>query len=101
MRFHFENTPHHTSQECSNCGYTHEDNRPEQEKFLCGKCDYTENVDTNASRVIKKRAIKFILDSGTELSPKGVLLPKVIKSGGRKAKIAPVGATTQKKRLAS
>jgi ribosomal protein L37AE/L43A len=91
----FKVSPNHTSQECSHCGYTHQDNRPEQELFVCGKCGHTENADKNASRVIGKRAIKLILDSGTELSSKGVLTPKKIKTGRRKAKFSAEAGTTQ------
>lgn len=94
----FKVSPNHTSQECSSCGYTHKDNRPEQEKFVCGQCGHTENADTNASKVLGHRAVKLLIDSGTELSSKGVLLSKEIKSGGQKAKIASLEATTQKKR---
>jgi len=64
-----------TSQECADCGYTHPNNRKTQSVFLCGRCGHTDNADRNAALVIKKRAIKLILDSGTELSDKGVLIP--------------------------
>ena len=73
---------HYTSQECSDCGYTHPSNRKSQEHFHCGCCGYFENADINASKVIKKRAINLILNSGTELSKRGVLLDK-----GRGAKV--------------
>ncbi|HEB28727.1 MAG TPA: transposase [Porticoccus sp.] len=66
---------HHTSQECANCGHTHSDNRKSQSLFECVRCDHTDNADNNAASVIKKRAINLILDSGTELSDKGLLKP--------------------------
>jgi len=69
----FKILANYTSQECSNCGYTHPDNR-KKHKFLCKSCGYADNADRNASKVIKKRAIKLILYSGTELSKRGVLL---------------------------
>lgn len=72
----FKVLAYHTSQECSDCGYTHPDNRKKQDLFVCGSCGHTENADKNAQDVIKKRAINKILDSGTELSSKGVLLDK-------------------------
>jgi putative transposase len=65
----------YTSQECADCGHTHPDNRPSQSLFLCVRCGHADNADRNAALVIKKRAIKLILDSGTELSDKGVLTP--------------------------
>lgn len=68
-------SPHHTSQECANCGHIHSDNRKDQAHFQCVRCNHTDNADNNASAVIKKRAINLILDSGTELSDKGVLKP--------------------------
>ena len=65
----------YTSQECADCGHTHPDNRQSQSLFLCIRCGHADNADRNAALVIKKRAIKLILDSGTELSDKGVLIP--------------------------
>ena len=72
----------YTSQECADCGHIHPDNRKSQDKFICESCGYSENADRNASEVIKKRAIKLILHSGTELSKRGVLLDT-----GRGAKV--------------
>ena len=70
----FKIDPSFTSQECADCGHTHPNNRVSQEEFHCGQCGNRENADKQAARVIKKRAINFILDSGTELSSRGVLL---------------------------
>ena len=67
---------HHTSQECADCSHTHPNNRKTQRLFLCESCGHTDNADHNAAEVIKKRAIKLIMDSGTELSSQGVLLDK-------------------------
>lgn len=33
----------------------------------CAECGHTDNADNNASRVIKKREIELILDTGTVL----------------------------------
>ena len=44
-------------------------------EFLCLSCGHTDNADNNAARVIKKRAIKLVMDSGTELTEKGLLKP--------------------------
>jgi len=70
----FKIRAHYTSQECADCGHTHPNNRRSQEAFICKSCGHTENADHNAAEVIKKRAIDFILYSGTELSKRGVLL---------------------------
>jgi putative transposase len=74
----------YTSQECSDCGYTHPSNRKTQDSFVCGDCGYIDNADRNASLVIKKRAIKLILDSGTELAGKGI--PLLAKGRGAERK---------------
>jgi putative transposase len=65
----------YTSQECADCSHIHPENRQSQADFVCGSCGNADNADANAAKVIKKRAINLILDSGTELSAKGVLLP--------------------------
>jgi len=64
----FKVSPHHTSQECADCGHTHPGNRATQSDFLCQKCGHRDNADHNAALVIRKRAIKLILHSGTELA---------------------------------
>lgn len=69
----FKIPAYQTSQECAACGHTHPNNRQTQESFVCESCGHTDNADHNAAEVIKKRAIKLILDSGTELSKRGVL----------------------------
>ncbi|MGO9950697.1 MAG: zinc ribbon domain-containing protein [Dissulfurispiraceae bacterium] len=33
--------PHGTSQECSECGHTHPDNRETQAVFICQTCNFT------------------------------------------------------------
>jgi len=84
----FKINPAHTSQECVHCGHTHLDNRLSRDEFKCVSCGHTDHADTNAANVIKKRAVKMILDSGTELSDKGVLRPK--SDTGRGAKLRPL-----------
>lgn len=64
----------YTSQECADCSHIHPDNRVSQKLFKCGHCGHIDNADRNASLVIKKRAIKLILDTGTVLSAKKVLV---------------------------
>jgi len=95
----------YTSQECAVCGHIHPDNRQSQELFLCSICGNTDNADNNAAKVIKKRAINLILDSGTELSKRGVLLDKGRgaegKSHGAKAKCAHGKETSKKTGLAN
>ncbi|MFK0569649.1 zinc ribbon domain-containing protein [Endozoicomonas sp.] len=56
----------HTSQECAPCDDTHPDNRKKQDLFLCGNCGHVDNADRNASFVVKKRAIKLLLDGSIE-----------------------------------
>ena len=52
----------YSSQECSQCGHTHKDSRPDQATFICQSCDYTCNADYNASVIIKKRGVRAVLD---------------------------------------
>lgn len=66
---------YNTSRECAVCGHTHEANRRSQATFHCQSCGHTDNADRNAACVIKKRAIDMLLDSGSELSGRGVLRP--------------------------
>jgi putative transposase len=47
--------PAYSSQECSRCGFVHENNRRSQAAFECVNCGYTENADVNAARNIAKR----------------------------------------------
>lgn len=56
-----EVNPSYTSQECAACGYIHEDNR-NQSEFICLRCANIDHADFNASKVIKKRGIKKLLD---------------------------------------
>lgn len=58
----------YTSQECASCGHTHPDNRKSQERFKCVSCGHVDNADHNAAMVIKSRAIRLILHTGTVLS---------------------------------
>lgn len=51
----------YSSQECSECGHTDKANRPTQELFSCTSCGHTENADDNASKVLKKRGIEYVL----------------------------------------
>jgi putative transposase len=46
--------PHHTSQRCSKCGFTHEDNR-DSTAFECLSCGYAVNADYNAAKNIGLR----------------------------------------------
>ena len=61
---------------------------------MCGNCGNTDNADNNAALVIKRRAIKLILDTGTVLSDTGVLRTKSDSGRGgirktRRAKSSP------------
>jgi IS605 OrfB family transposase len=47
--------PAYSSQECSCCGFVHENNHCSQAAFDCVNCGYAENADVNAARNIAKR----------------------------------------------
>ena len=65
--------PQFSSQECADCSHIHPGNRVSQAEFACLSCGHRDNADRNAALVLKKRAIKLLQHSGTELSAKGVL----------------------------
>jgi len=44
--------PAYTSQRCSQCGTTLQENRPSQAEFCCQKCGYEVNADYNAAKNI-------------------------------------------------
>lgn len=67
--------PQNTSRECAECGYIHENNR-QKTLFHCLQCGHRDHADRNAGRVIRKRALTQLRDSGMELSDKGVLSPR-------------------------
>jgi putative transposase len=71
----FKVSPQFTSQECAACASIHPESRRSQSDFHCLACGHRDNADRNAALVIKKRAISLILDSGAELSERGVLVP--------------------------
>ncbi|QKY18648.1 RNA-guided endonuclease TnpB family protein [Halorubrum sp. CBA1229] len=51
--------PAYTSQRCSYCGCTHEDNRDDKQ-FECQSCGYEVNADYNAAKNIANRYCKYI-----------------------------------------
>lgn len=55
-----EVNPRYTSQRCSNCGYTHADNRKNQATFVCGECNLTMNADINASINIRAAGLAVL-----------------------------------------
>ena len=67
--------PHHSSQECSACGFVDAKNRPSQSAFLCIVCGYSDNADINAAKVLKKRFLND-LRSGT-LPRKGIAAKRI------------------------
>lgn len=56
-----EVSAHYTSQTCGCCGHTHSDNRQSQAMFSCIRCGHQANADDNASQVIAKRGVGYIL----------------------------------------
>ena len=51
--------PAYTSQRCSHCGFTHEDNRDDKQ-FECQSCGYEVNADYNAAKNIANRYCGYI-----------------------------------------
>lgn len=50
----------YSSQTCSRCGYTHQDNRAHQALFVCQVCGHTDNADFQAADVIKARGMALV-----------------------------------------
>jgi len=48
--------PRHSSQECSDCGYSARRNRRSQALFLCHRCGFCLHADHNAARNLAQRA---------------------------------------------
>jgi IS605 OrfB family transposase len=51
--------PAYTSQRCSHCGFTHEDNRNDKQ-FACQDCGYEVNADYNGAKNIANRYCRYI-----------------------------------------
>lgn len=82
----FQVPAHYTSQECATCGHTHPENRKTQAEFKCISCGHTDHADKNAAKVIQKRGIKLILDTGTVLVDDKYLSSTTGRGGTRKTK---------------
>ncbi|WP_433629428.1 RNA-guided endonuclease InsQ/TnpB family protein [Halomicrococcus sp. NG-SE-24] len=51
--------PAYTSQRCSHCGFTHENNRDDKQ-FACQDCGYEVNTDYNAAKNVANRYSQYI-----------------------------------------
>lgn len=58
----------HTSQKCSNCGYTEKENRTSQAKFECKNCGHSENADINAAKNILAAGLAVFACGGCDIS---------------------------------
>jgi putative transposase len=58
--------PQYTSQECSQCGHAHKDNRVNQALFVCQACGHIDNADINAARNIAKIGVRQLIQLGLE-----------------------------------
>jgi len=73
-------SPAYTSQRCSSCGFTHENNRRSKHQFVCQKCEYELNADYNASKNIARKLLKQ-LHSGQKSSGGGAPCQCALPSG--------------------
>jgi len=73
-------SPAYTSQRCSSCGFTHENNRRSKHQFKCQKCEYELNADYNASKNIARKLLKR-LHSGQKSSSGGAPCQCALPSG--------------------
>ena len=65
--------PEDTSRRCSHCGFTHPDNR-EDEEFECLNCGYENHADYNAAKNIGLRYLRCNQTGGDGGAPLGVRL---------------------------
>jgi IS605 OrfB family transposase len=72
--------PANTSQRCSSCGFTHENNRRSKHQFVCQKCEYELNADYNASKNTARKLLKK-LRSGQKSSSGGAPCQCALTSG--------------------
>jgi IS605 OrfB family transposase len=73
-------SPAYTSQRCSSCGFTHENNRRSTHQFKCQKCEYELNADYNASKNIARKLLNR-LHSGQTSSGGGAPCQCALPSG--------------------
>jgi IS605 OrfB family transposase len=73
-------SPAYTSQRCSSCGFTHENNRRSKHQFVCQKCEYELNADYNASKNIACKLLEK-LHSGQTSSGGGAPCQCALTSG--------------------
>ncbi|MFC6758105.1 MULTISPECIES: RNA-guided endonuclease InsQ/TnpB family protein [Haloarcula] len=73
-------SPAYTSQRCSSCGFTHENNRRSKHQFVCQKCEYELNADYNASKNIARKLLNR-LHSGQKSSGGGAPCQCALASG--------------------
>jgi IS605 OrfB family transposase len=73
-------SPAYTSQRCSSCGFTHENNRQSKHQFVCQKCKYELNAEYNASKNIARKLLKR-LHSGQTSSSGGAPCQCALPSG--------------------
>ena len=59
----------YSSQECSQCGHIHPDNRSEQ-RFVCQRCGHTAHADSNAGCTIAARGVQAVRDQSVVVKPK-------------------------------
>ena len=71
--------PAYTSQQCSKCGCTLEENRDDQH-FECLDCGYTANADYNAAKNIARK-LSLKLQQGQKSPAGGAFCQYALKSG--------------------
>jgi putative transposase len=89
----------YTSQECSVCGFVHEDNRPSQAEFRCLNCGHTENADVNAAWNIAKRFGDDELNQLSYRDVKAVLDARFLRRLPPGASSVPAGLDTSPPRV--
>lgn len=70
----------YSSQECSECTYTHAANRPTQAEFVCQRCGFSHHADKNAARVVRGRGIRQLREGVVAKPKKRVAFKRTISS---------------------
>ena len=79
-------SPYNSSNECARCGHTSGENRVSQALFVCQQCCHTDNADRNAACVLKKRAIKLLVEQKVVFKQKKTARVR----GQKKSTVGPV-----------
>ena len=87
----------YSSQECSRCGHTSPDNRPERARFVCTACGFAAHADINAACVLAHRGMarlrSGVLETRTPSRKRVAFRQNPAGAGSPGVPVEPVSAT--------